>query len=386
MYKNLPQYLKTPIVNGRPGDLGTATEMEFSNGSMITSIPTTEDAGRSEALSLLVIDEGAIVKWASRIWAAAMPTLSTGGSAIINSTPYGVGNWYHQTYVDACAGGNGFVPIRLNWQMHPERDMEWYATMRSALGPKRTAQEIDGDFLASGDTVFDLMDIKAIEDTLIDNAPIERKLNGSLLIFSKPKPSTQYFLGADVASGRSRDYSAFSIMDKYGDEVAAFKGKIPLDKFKTLLGNIGKEYNNALLAPEADGLGEGLVRWLQEEGYKNLYYTSQLLRKRGQSRPEQTKVPGWVTTNKNRPIIIDELEQDIRNEDVNIKNPFFLQEAYTFIYDGKNKPIAMGKENKHGSGDDDDEGAGYTDDAVISESITNFIRKGRHNSNVIAPI
>ena len=48
--------------------------------------------------------------------------------------------------------------------MHPERDDGWYRSMSTALGPKRTAQEIDGDFLGSGNSVFDLVDIKAIED------------------------------------------------------------------------------------------------------------------------------------------------------------------------------------------------------------------------------
>ena len=72
MYKNLPEHLKVSVINGRGEDIGTATEMEFSNGSLITSIPTTEDAGRSEAISLLVIDEAAIVRWAERIWAAAL--------------------------------------------------------------------------------------------------------------------------------------------------------------------------------------------------------------------------------------------------------------------------------------------------------------------------
>ena len=37
--------------------------------------------------------------------------------------------------------------------MHPERDINWYNEMSSALGTKRTAQEIDGDFLSSGNTV-----------------------------------------------------------------------------------------------------------------------------------------------------------------------------------------------------------------------------------------
>ena len=110
MYRNLPHFLRIRVVNGRPGEIGTGTEIEFSNGSTITSIPTTEDAGRSEAVSLLVIDEAAIVRWATQIWAAAFPTLSTGGSAILNSTPYGVGNFYHKQWVDSVAGGNEFFP------------------------------------------------------------------------------------------------------------------------------------------------------------------------------------------------------------------------------------------------------------------------------------
>ena len=137
MYKNLPEHLQVQIVNGRSGEFGTATDIEFANGSIISSIPTTEDAGRSEAVSLLVIDEAAIVRWANQIWAAAFPTLSTGGSAILNSTPYGVGNFFHKQWVDACAKGNEFNAIRLRWQMHPERGIDWYNQMAAALGTEK---------------------------------------------------------------------------------------------------------------------------------------------------------------------------------------------------------------------------------------------------------
>lgn len=80
-----PRTLKSSYRNGRMGELGTASMIEFINGSFIESIPTSEEAGRSESLSLLVIDEAAIVRWASTIWAAAAPAISTGGSAILNS-------------------------------------------------------------------------------------------------------------------------------------------------------------------------------------------------------------------------------------------------------------------------------------------------------------
>ncbi len=85
MYKNLPSYLQEPIINGRAGEFGSVSTIEFANGSVIESIPTSDQAGRSESLSLLVIDEAAIVRWASTIWASAFPTLSTGGAAIVNS-------------------------------------------------------------------------------------------------------------------------------------------------------------------------------------------------------------------------------------------------------------------------------------------------------------
>jgi hypothetical protein len=384
IYRNLPPILQTPVINGRPGDLGTNTEMEFSNGSIITSIPTTEDAGRSEAVSLLVIDEAAMVRWATKIWAAAFPTLSTGGSSIINSTPYGVGGWYHQTWVEALSGGNGFNPIRLRWEMHPERDDAWYQTMRSVLGPKRTAQEIDGDFLSSGDSVFDLLDIRAIEDSL-DDSTVTRKLNGNLLIFKAARRNQKCFIGADVASGRSRDYSSFSIMDRTGDELACFKGKIPPDRFADLLMHWGREYNYAQIAPEANSIGLATVSRVANEGYPNLYYSTSILKEKGKRKPKVEKIPGWLTTSKNRPVIIDELESDIRNDQVNIKNPFFVSEAYTFIYDGANRPVAMGKDKKRGSQDEELEDDSFSDDAIFGECITNFTRKGKINTIIIAP-
>lgn len=385
MYKNLPEHLQVPIINGRANEYGTSTEMEFSNGSLITSVPTTEDAGRSEAVSLLVIDEAAIVRWANTIWAAALPTLSTGGAAIVNSTPYGVGNWYHGQWVDSISGGNEFNPIRLRWHMHPERDMAWYTTMSSALGPRRTAQEIDGDFLTSGFSVFDLEDIKAIEDTLMDHKVIESRFNNQLRIFKKPRKGSHYFIGADVATGRSQDYSAFSIMDKKGDEVGCFKGKINVDRFANLLLEIGKTYNNALLAPESNDIGLAVTSKIQSEGYANLYYSTKILRKKGKKNPETEQIPGWLTTSKNRPVIIDELEEDIRKDNIDIKDPFFVQEAYTFIYDATNRPVALGKGRKSNSNDDELDGQVYSDDSIMAKAITNFMRKGKIKSVVVAP-
>lgn len=305
---------------------------------------------------------------------------NTGGSAIVNSTPYGVGNFYHSTWVDAIAGGNPFNPIRLYWQMHPERDENWYKQMASALGPKRTAQEIDGDFLSSGNTVFDLADIKAIEDCLSDYPVIKKRFNGQYRQYLEPQSDKEYFIGADVSTGRASDYSAFTCMDKQGEEQAVFKGRIPIDKYAKLLGDTGQLYNWATLAPESNDIGMAVTTKLQDEGYPKLYYYQKMLKKKGKSRPEVDKSPGWLTTQKNRSVIIENLEQDIREEYVIIKDPFFVQEAYTFIYDGLGRPVAMGKHRANNSAVDIDlEGDVYSDDSIFGKAICNHIRKGKTN-------
>ena len=43
------------------------------------------------------------------IWASAQQTLATGGGCIALSTPYGTGNWFHQTWVRAENRENQFL-------------------------------------------------------------------------------------------------------------------------------------------------------------------------------------------------------------------------------------------------------------------------------------
>lgn len=379
MYKNLPDFLKTPVTVTRGNSLGTSTVLEFVNGSSITSVPTTEEAGRSEAVSLLVIDEAAIVRWADKIWAAAAPTISTGGSAILNSTPMGIGGFFHKQWVDAKSGNSFFNAIRLYWQMHPDRDQAWYDAMSKTLGPRRTAQEIDGDFLSSGATVFDLNCIRAIEECLLmpsEYASIEN--NGHLFIKRYPLPNERCYIGADVAIGRANDYSAFSIMNRKGEELAYFRDKIAPSRYANLLMKIGKRFNNALIAPESNDIGLAVTSKIQDYGYPNLYYAKKLLKRKGKNKPQEENIPGWYTTSSTRPIIIDELEEDIRFENVDIIDKFFVDEAYTFIFDSRNRPVAMGKD-KTSSDEMYDDDTVYTDDSIMAKSITNYIRKGKIN-------
>lgn len=73
--------------------------------------------------------------------AAAIPTLSTGGHVMLLSTPNGMGNFFHKTWVNAEMGLNSYVPIRLPWHVHPERDQKWRDQQEADLGKRIADQE-----------------------------------------------------------------------------------------------------------------------------------------------------------------------------------------------------------------------------------------------------
>ncbi len=121
MHMYLPSWLKGTTVEDNK------LSLRFKNGSQIKAVSSSGDAGRSEALSLLVIDEAAFIDKIEEIWASAQQTLATGGKCIALSTPNGVGNWFQKTWVKAVEGTNNFNTIRLHWCVHPERDKTWRA-------------------------------------------------------------------------------------------------------------------------------------------------------------------------------------------------------------------------------------------------------------------
>ena len=94
-YQNLPAWLK----------IGTSEDnrlsLRLANGSQIKAVSAAGDAGRSEAVSLLIIDEAAFIDNIETIFTAAQQTLATGGGCVALSTPNGVGNWFHKTYLGA---------------------------------------------------------------------------------------------------------------------------------------------------------------------------------------------------------------------------------------------------------------------------------------------
>ena len=80
MYDSLPAWLVMPKETAR-----TVKSIEFSNGSRISAVPTGDDAGRGEGVSLLVVDEAAHIQGFDELWQGLWSTISTGGNVIMLS-------------------------------------------------------------------------------------------------------------------------------------------------------------------------------------------------------------------------------------------------------------------------------------------------------------
>ena len=362
MHANLPSWLKQKCVEDNK------LSLRYKNGSQIKAVSSGEDSGRSEALSLLVLDEAAFIEKIDGIWAAASQTLSTGGQCITLSTPNGVGNWFHRTWMDAEDGLNDFNFIRLNWDLHPERNQDWRDEQDKLLGPSLAAQECDCDFITSGQSVVDGIILEEYRTTQVKEPIEKRGVDSNLWVWEPPNYTKDYIVCADVSRGDSTDYSAFHVIEIESlEQVAEYKGRMSTRDYGNLLVNISVEYNNALLVVENNNIGWAAIQQVIDRNYENLFYMSKDLQvvdtqkhiNNKINRMEKQLVPGFTVTQKTRPLIVSKLEEFFREKSVIVHSNRLIDELFVFIYNN-NRAEAM---------------RGYNDDLVMSYAIGLWIRE-----------
>jgi len=355
--RNLPEWLQISTI-----DVDNRTSFELNNGSQIKASSTSPDAGRSEALSLLVIDEAAHVEGLDELWTGLYPTLSTGGRCIALSTPNGVGNWFHRTYTESEAGKNDFFPTILLWDLHPDRDMDWFENETKNMSKRQIAQELKCNFNTSGETVIYPEDIEYIEKNLICEPKYKTGFDRNFWIWKEHDPERSYILVADVARGDGKDFSAFHIIDvKEMEIVAEYQGKPDLDIYSTILFGAGKEYGNCMIVAENNNIGYAVLQKLIEMGYPNVYHSIKSTHEYVDSLVAESKsnaLPGFTTSMKTRPLIVAKLEEFVRNKLIIVHSSRLLGEMKTFIWNN-GRPEAM---------------RGYNDDLIISLAIACWVR------------
>lgn len=359
----LPEWMKerpgAPLINM------TQTKIEFTNESILESLPSASDPARGESAYLIVVDELAFLPNSEEAYNAIEPVADVGGRIIMLSTANGEGNLFHRLWVEATAGNNRFKPLFFPWWANG-RDQAWYEAKKDDLLEHQLAQEYpdnpDEAFLKSGNPVFSLDALRKIETsepkwrgylqasgkvpTFVSGwdeygpgnfSDTPNPLNhGPLRVWSMPDKEGKYVIGADVAQGFEHgDYSSAHVINVRNHEVVAhWHGRIDPDLFGSeVLYWLGLWYNNALIGPENNSHGLTTCKALAAAKYHPIYYA----RSPKYRKSVPTDVLGWPTTQVTKPLAIDELNKALREGSMILHDQETIAELRTYVRDGNGK-------------------------------------------------
>jgi len=366
-----------------------------------------KDAARSKRITLLHWSEMASSPNADGHKRGLLQTVpDKDGTAIVKeSTANGVGNTFHEDWLDAINPETGWdeIGIFVPWYWHEEyrrkvpegferspEEQELVAqyelddeqlmfrrwktrTMKGVVGNRADAfkQEYPMNwqeaFLFSGSNRFRASDLKEAEKHLRDPLAvysvdmsekpfkIVHNPRGELSIYEMPNKQERglYGIGADVAKGLEHGDDSVGCAANMvtGETVWEWSGKIPSHEFGDLLNFLGHWTGQRveICVETTGGYGDNTVKQLQRLHYSHLYYTE----RRNRDGSSERRV-GFDTTKNSKPRLIAELDEDLINEPHVIVSKKTWVQMGTFVrkFNETNPHMAPKEEAQNGKHDD----------------------------------
>jgi hypothetical protein len=359
---------------------------KLTNGCEVKAVATSKDALRGFTPTILVFDEAAFIEADSDFWSACMASLSTGGKVIVVSTPNGYDAIYYEIYDQALRNMNDFKITEMFWYRDPRytKDLyfvktdniihfllnkeeyspndfidwgsksydarnfddvkllmtdgykpcsSWFEAMVKKLkyDKRKVSQELECNFLGSGDNVFDSLMMQNIRENMILE-PINKLMGNALWIWKEPVVGHKYIMGVDVSRGDSEDFSSFQIVDfDTMEQVAEYVGKLPPDTMAEICHKWATIYSCFIVIDITGGMGVSTSRKLQEMNYRDLYVDGIDISNKWKYDPKaMDKIPGLNFNNK-RVQIIASFEEAMRHK-FRIYSARLYNEMNTFVY------------------------------------------------------
>ena len=360
---------------------------KLNNNCEVKAVATSKDALRGYTPTILIFDEAAFIEADSDFWSACMASLSTGGKVIVVSTPNGYDAIYYEIYDQALRGMNDFKISEMYWHRDPrytkdlymvktkdlvhyllnredypkdvvidlsmnnpyDRDhsvvtkyiedgykpcSSWFEGMVKKLkyDRRKVAQELECNFLGSGDNVFDSELMQNIAKNQL-REPQAKLMGSGLWIFKEPVNGHKYVMGVDVSRGDSEDFSCIQIIDfDEREQVLEYVGKVPPDVLAEIAYKWGTMYNAYCVVDLTGGMGVATARKLQELSYQGGFYIDGVdTSNKWKWDPKvNDKIPG-INFNAKRVQIISSLEEACRHG-FRIYSNRTYNEMNTFIY------------------------------------------------------
>jgi hypothetical protein len=197
-------------------------------------------------------------------------------------------------------------------------------------------------FIASGRNIFNMADLQKHQVI----PPIARKYR-DLLVWENPMPGFLYTIGCDPSEGIGEDNATIEVLNAFtGNQAAELAvSNVPPDDLAGYLIDIGTWYNKAYIVPELNNHGISVVDNMKRR-YANIY-RREVFDNLSNSIVQKL---GWKTTLTTKPLMIDALEESIRNEDIKVNSEDTIKELKTFVRTDEENKKGMGAE---GSNKDD---------------------------------
>jgi hypothetical protein len=360
---------------------------KLTNDCEVKAVATSKDALRGYTPTILIFDEAAFIEADNDFWSACMASLSTGGKVIVVSTPNGYDPIYYEIYDQSLRNMNEFKITEMYWYRDPrytkdlymvktndlvhfllnredypddvvvelpvenpfERDHEevkryiqdgykpcsaWFEGMVKKLkfDRRKVAQELECNFLGSGDNVFESEVLQTISQNML-REPQAKMMGSSLWIFKEPENGHKYVMGVDVSRGDSEDFSCIQIIDfDEKEQVLEYLAKVPPDVIAEIAYKWGSMYSAYCVIDITGGMGVSTARKMQEMGYQyGLYVDNVDPNKKWKWDPKvNEKIPG-INFNSKRVQIISSLEEAARHG-FKIYSHRLFNEMNTFVY------------------------------------------------------
>ncbi len=379
LFQTIKRFHRNLPVEIRPeANLNSMSRIYFPELDTFVHIDSAESRaiGFGETLNIAHLSE--VSRWppnmAKELFAGITQTVPQGGLVTVESTPRGRGGLFYELYDGAKRGDNGYKaffypwwwdpgykkPIPDGFKLTPEEEqmvnhykltpeqIEWRRNKQTEIGDLFYQEYPENDvdcWLSSEQAVFDSI---AIRQYLQEVLPGRQESN-NLTIWKDTIGGERYVIGVDVASGQAKgDYSVAAVLNvKRNEYVACLRGRLPPDIFAQEVLRLGRRYNDAEIGVEITGHGHMVLNVLIQSNYPNIYHHEEyddIVKEYVSLRP------GWKTSVRSKPIMIDTMSLAIRARDLILWSENFCLEASNLMWDG-----AIGVKTKTPSGAHDDE-------------------------------
>jgi hypothetical protein len=345
-------------------------------------VETAADPHAGRGLTIHNLHCSEVASWpgdAAATLASLRAAVAPEGEIVLESTPKGAGGCFYDEWQRAAETGYtrhffawwwepGYV--RPNVRVRPLSDEESELAQRCKLSDAQIAfrREVRANFrrlarqefaenpascfLASGECFFELDAIARRLDEC--GEPVGVRDNGRLQVWWPAAPVRQYIIGVDPAGGGSEgDYACAQVIEHdSGLQCAELHGHFTPRELALRIAELGREYNQALIAVERNNHGHAVLAHLQLMEYENIF--------------EQNGQAGWLTTASTRPGMLEQFAAMLAGKAQLFSSRRLLAECRTFVRQANGTSSAA---------------AGTHDDCVMAMALAQVVRApgGRKN-------